>query len=177
MFADVTNYKNSGDWLYLVTGATVVDLAVILMTKYPGKNPSFGVGALNDWYTKFGALAAASDILSALIGIFFARLIYAQIGGSVIVFIAAIIGFQLFHDILFYIGVILPLPKGHNAMIDVFKAYASENGYAILLADAAILLGSAGIGSVLKGLPEQYTTGTLLVALYSLCYVLYTRSA
>ena len=177
MFADVTNYKNSGDWLYLVTGATVVDLLVIFMTKYPGKTPSFGIGALNDWYTKFGALAAASDILSALIGIFFARLIYAQIGGSVLVFIAAIIGFQLFHDILFYVGVILPLPKGHNAMIDVFKAYAAENGYAILLADAAILLGSAGIGSVLKGLPQQYTTGTLLVALYSLCYVLYTRAA
>jgi hypothetical protein len=177
MFADITKYKNSGDWLYLTTGAIVVDLLVIFMTKYPGNHPMFGVTALNDWYTKFGALAATSDILSALIGIFFARLIYAQIGGSVIVFIAAIIGFQLFHDFLFYVAVILPLPKGHNAMIDVFKAYAAENGYAILLADAAILLGTAGIGSVLKGLPEHYTTGTLLVSLYSLCYVLYTRSA
>lgn len=177
MFADITNYKNSGDWLYLVTGATVVDLLVIFMTKYPGKRPAFGVEALNDWYTEFGALAAVSDILSALIGIFFARLIYGWIGGPIFVFIAAILGFQLFHDILFYVGVILPLPKGENAMIDVFKAYAAENGHAILLADAAILLGSAGIGSVLKGLPEYYTTGTLLVSLYSLCYVLYTRAA
>jgi len=174
---DVSNYKNSGDWLYLITGATVVDLFVIFMTKYPGPKPTFGVNALNDWYTKFGALAAASDILSALIGLFFARLIYAQLGGSVWVFIAAILGFQLFHDILFYLAVILPLPKGENAMIDVFKAYAAENGYAILFADAAILLGSAGIGSVLKGLPEQYTVGTLLIALYSLCYVVYTKSA
>jgi hypothetical protein len=174
MFTNVSNYKNNGDWFYLITGATVVDLAVILMTKYPGKRPIFGVEALNDWYTRFGALAAASDILSALIGIFFARLIYAQLGGS---FIGAILGFQVFHDLLFYLGVILPLPKGENAMIDVFKAYAAENGYAILLADAGILLGSAGIGSVLKELPEHYTTGTLFVALYALCYVLYTRSA
>ena len=177
MFADITNYKNSGDWLYLVTGATVVDLLVILMTKYPGKHPVFGVTALNDWYTRFGALAAASDILSALIGIFFARIIYAQLGGSIVVFIGAILGFQLFHDLFFYLGVIVPLPKGGNEMIDVFKAYAAENGHAILFADAAILLGSAGIGSFLKGLPEHYTTGTLLVALYALCYVLYTRSA
>ena len=177
MFGDVTNYKNSGDWLYLVTGATVVDLLVIIMTKYPGKHPMFGVTALNDWYTRFGALAAASDILSALIGIFFARLIYAQIGGSVWAFIAAILGFQIFHDLLFYIGVIVPLPKGHNEMIDVFKAYAAENGHAILFADAGILLGTAGIGSVLKGLPEHYTTGTLFIALYALCYILYTRSA
>jgi hypothetical protein len=177
MFADITNYNNTGDWFYLTTGATVVDLAVIFMTKYPGPKPVFGVKALNDWYTRFGALAAASDILSALIGIFFARLIYAQLGGPVWVFVAAILGFQLFHDLLFYVGVILPLPKGENEMIDVFKAYAAENGYAILFADAAILLASAGTGSALKALPEQYTTGTLLIALYSLCYVLYTRSA
>jgi len=177
MFADITNYKNGGDWLYLVTGAIVIDFLVILMTKYPGSKPMFGVTALNDWYTQFGALAAASDILSALIGIFFARLIYAQLGGPVWVFVASILGFQLFHDILFYLGVILPLPKGENAMIDVFKAYATENGYAILLADAAILLGSSGIASFLKGLPEHYTTGTLLVTLYALCYALYTRSA
>jgi hypothetical protein len=177
MFADVTNYKNTGDWFYLTTGATVVDLAVIFMTKYPGPKPVFGVKALNDWYTRFGALAAVSDILSALIGIFFARLIYAQLGGPVWVFLASILGFQLFHDILFYLGVILPLPKGENEMIDVFKAYAAENGFAILFADAAILLGSAGLGSALKALPEHYTTGTLFVALYALCYVLYTRSA
>jgi hypothetical protein len=177
MFGDVSNYKNEGDWLYLITGATVVDLAVIFMTKYPGSNPAFGVKALNDWYTKFGLLAAASDILSALIGIFFARIIYAQLGGPIWVFIASIIGFQLFHDILFYVGVILPLPKGENAMIDVFKAYAAENGSAILLADAAILLGTAGVASFLKALRPVYTTGTLLVALYALCYILYTKSA
>ena len=177
MFGDVSNYKNEGDWLYLVTGAVVVDLAVIFMTKYPGPSPMFGVKALNDWYTRFGALAAASDILSALIGLFFARLIYAQLGGPIWVFIASIIGFQLFHDVLFYLGVILPLPKGENAMIDVFKAYAAENGHTILFADAAILLGSVGVASLLKGLRPFYTTGTLLVALYSLCYVLYTRPA
>lgn len=177
MFGNVSNYKNEGDWLYLVTGAVVVDLAVILMTKYPGNRPSFGVAALNDWYTRFGILAAASDILSALIGIFFARLIYAQLGGPVWVFIAAILGFQVFHDLVFYLGVIIPLPKGENAMIDVFKAYAAENGFAILFADAAILLSTAGLGSALKALPEYYTTGTLLTSLYSLCYVLYTRSA
>ena len=176
MFANITNYKATGDWFYLTTSAIVVDLAVIFMTKYPGKHPMFGVKALNDWYTEFGALAAASDILSALIGIFFARLIYAQLGGPVWVFVAAIIGFQLFHDLLFYLAVIVPLPKGENAMIDVFKAYAAENGAAIFLADAAILLATAGLGSFLKGLPEYYTTGTLLTSLYSLCYVIYTKA-
>ena len=176
MFANIMNYKATGDWFYLTTSAIVVDLAVVFMTKYPGKNPTFGVEALNDWYTEFGALAAASDILSALIGLFFARLIYAQLGGPVWVFIAAILGFQLFHDLLFYVAVIVPLPKGENAMIDVFKAYAAENGYAILFADALILLATAGVGSFLKALPEHYTTGTLLTSLYSLCYLLYTRA-
>ena len=177
MFGDVSNYKNEGDWLYLVTATLVVDVVMVFMTKYPGPSPMFGVKALNDWYTRFGLLAAASDILSILIGIFFARLIYAQLGGPIWIFIASILGFQLFHDILFYVGVILPLPKGENAMIDVFKAYAAENGHKILFADAAIMLGSVGVASLLKGLRPLYTTGTLLIALYSLCYVLYTRAA
>lgn len=177
MFGNVSNYKNEGDWLYLATGAVVVDLAMVFMTKYPGSNPVFGVKVLNDWYTKFGALAAASDILSILIGIFFARLIYGLLGGPIWVFIAAILGFQLFHDILFYVGVIIPLPKGENEMIDVFKAYAAENGSAILLADSIIMLSSIGVASFLKGMSPVYTTGTLLVALYALCYILYTKSA
>lgn len=176
MFGDVSNYKNEGDWLYLVTGAVVVDLVVIFMSKYLGQ-PVLGIKTLNDWYTQFGLLAAGADILSVLMGLFFARLIYAQLGGPIWVFIASILGFQLFHDVLFYLGVILPLPKGENAMIDVFKAYAVENGHKILFADAAIMLGSVGVASFLKALRPVYTTGTLLVALYALCYILYTKSA
>jgi hypothetical protein len=179
MFADVTNYKNNDDWLYLLTAVVLVDIIAIIGTKYAKPTSStFGVKALNDWYTQFGILAVAADVLSILIGIFFARFIYGWIGiRSIYLFLAVLVGFQLFHDIIFYLFVVLPLPKGENAMIDVFKAYGQENGTQILFVDALMMLGSVGIASFLKGLSEHYTTGTLLVALYSVCYFMYTRSA
>jgi hypothetical protein len=175
MLTNITNYNQTGDWFYIVIAAIVVDFAVIYMTKYPGPNPFFKVQALNDWYTRFGALAAVSDITSALIGIAAARYIYTAMGlKGVAAFVACIVGFQLFHDAFFYLAVIKPLPKGENAMIDVFKAYAVENGAMILIADALILLATAGLGSALKELPVHYTISTAFVTIYAMTYILYT---
>ena len=174
MFADITNYNNNSDWLYLVIGAIVVDLLVIIMARYPG--PYFKFGVLNEWYDRFGINAAIADITSALIGLAAARYIYGLAGlKGPLMFLLAMLLFQVFHDIFFYLAVILPLPAGENEMIDVFKAYAQENGAMILVADALILLASAGIGSFLKGLPVHYTASTGIVAIYSLMYILYTK--
>jgi len=172
----ITNYNQNGDWFYIVIAAIVVDFVVIVMSKYAGPRPFFKVGALNDWYTRFGALAAASDITSALIGIAAARYIYTAMGfKGVAAFVACIIAFQLFHDAFFYLAIIRPLPTGENQMIDVFKAYAAENGALILVADALILLSTAGLGSVLKDLPVHYTVSTAFVSIYAMTYILYTR--
>ena len=62
-------------------------------------------------------------------------------------------------------------------MIDVFKAYAAENGSKILVADAAILIASAGIGSALKALPAHYTVSVALVTMYAMTYIFYTKRA
>jgi hypothetical protein len=179
MFGDVTNYKTTGDWRYLIPATILTDLFVIFSTKYlKPSHSTFGVKALNDWYTQFGIFAVGSDVLSILIGIFFARCIYGWIGTrSILLFLAVLLAFQLFHDIFFYLCIILPLPKGENAMIDVFKAYSQENGLQILGVDALMMLGSVGVASFLKGLPEYYTTGTLFISLYAVCYIVYTRSA
>jgi hypothetical protein len=176
MFTNITNYNQTGDWFYLVIAAIVVDFVVIVMSKYAGPRPFFKVAALNDWYTRFGALAAASDITSALIGIAAARYIYTALAlTGAAAFVACIVGFQLFHDAFFYLAVIKPLPTGENQMIDVFKAYAAENGAMILVADALILLSTAGLGSVLKGLPVHYTVSTAFVSIYAMTYILYTK--
>lgn len=178
MFADITNYRMNGDWLFLTTAAMVVDYAVILMTRYPGPNPNFKVKALNEWYDRFGLVAAICDIGSALIGLGAARYIYTLAGfTSALMFIACIVGFQLLHDALFYLLIIQPTAKGQNEMIDVFKAYAAENGAKILAADAAILLSSAGIASALKALPTHYTVSVAIVTMYAMTYIFYTKRA
>jgi len=177
MITNITNYRNTGDWFYLVTATLFVDLVVIFMAKYPTATPLFKVGALNEWYDKFGITAVGSDVLSILIGIMFARYIYTGFGfKGPFWFIAILLLFQLAHDVFFYVAVILGLPKGHNAMIDVFKKYATENGYKILVADSLMMISTVVLGSILKGLDYHWTIATSFITLYSLTYVIYTRS-
>jgi hypothetical protein len=177
MFSDITKFSTTGDWLYLVTAVCLVDFVVIMLAKYPGRDPYFKVGQLNEWYDRFGVFAVASDVLSILIGIFFARYIYSALGlNNPLYFVAILLAFQLAHDIFFYVTVIQQLPAGHNQMIDVFKAYGAENGAKILVSDALMMLGSVGVASYLKSLPEQYTIGTLFITLYSICYSVFTRT-
>ena len=177
MITNITNYRNTGDWFFLVPATLLVDLVVIFMAKYPGSEPSFQVGALNEWYDKFGIAAVGSDVLSILIGVMFARYIYTGLGlKGAFWFIAVLLLFQLAHDVFFYVSVILALPKGHNAMIDVFKSYAAENGFKILGADSLMMISAVGVASILKNMDYHWTVATSFVTLYSLCYVIYTRS-
>lgn len=176
MFRDITNYHATGDWFYLVSAVFLVDLIVIFLAKYPGENPFFKIDVLDKWYETFGVFAVASDVLSILIGILVARYIYTGLGlKNPLYFIAILLLFQLFHDLVFYVFVINPLPRGHNKMIDVFKEYGDENGVKILGADAIMMLSSVAIGSLLKALPDHLTISAMFATLYSLCYIVFTR--
>jgi len=178
MFADITNYRMNGDWFFLITATIVVDYVVILMARYPGPDPVFKVGALNEWYDRFGLVAAICDVGSLLIGLAAARYIYTLAGFSgALMFLVCIVGFQLLHDILFYLAFIQPAVPGQNQMMDVFKAYAAENGAKILVADAAMLLASAAVASALKALPAHYTASVALVTVYAMTYSFYQKRA
>ena len=173
----ITNYAQNADWFYILPAIAVVDFLVILLSKYPSASPVFGVAALNKWYDDFGVFAVLSDILSIAIGIAAARYIYGIAGlHNPLYFLAILVAFQLAHDILFYIAVIQPIPANHNRMIDVFKAYGTENGWKILVSDALMMLGSVGLASYLKSLPNHFTTATALVTVYAICYVVFTRT-
>jgi len=173
---NITNYKNIGDWFYIIPAAILVDFIVIVMAKFPGEKPDFGVNALNDWYNKFSTFAVVSDVTSLLIGIAAARYIYTSLNlNSPILFIVVLLIFQLFHDLFFFTAVITPIKKGHNAMIDVFKSYAEENGAKILVADALMLVGSVLTAHILKALPDHFTVSVTLITLYALCYIIYTK--
>jgi hypothetical protein len=176
MLTNIANFNNNADWLYLIVAVILVDLVVILLARYPGRQPYFKVGALNDWYDRFGVVAVLGDLLSLLIGLAGARYIYTLAGFSgPLMFVAAILIFQAAHDIFFYTAIIRQMPSGANGMIDVFKAYAIENGAKIMAADALMLLASAAVASGLKSLPLHYTVSTGLVATYAMTYTLHTK--
>ena len=59
-------------------------------------------------------------------------------GWNAIIFILVVVLIQMIHDILLYYLVILPIPKGHNSIIDMYKVYAEENGFAIIPGDSML---------------------------------------
>ena len=168
--------SNTNDWFYIIPAVLLVDLVVICLAKYPGKNPFFKIDTLDKWYNSFGIFAIGSDVLSILIGIMVTRYIYTGLGlTNPFYFIAILLLFQLFHDFVFYFLVIRPMPEGHNKMIDVFKEYGDENGVKILGADALMMIFSVLTASLLKYLPDHVTVSTTFLTLYSLCYIVFTR--
>jgi hypothetical protein len=61
-------------------------------------------------------------------------------------------------------------------MIDVFKAYAAAGQGRILVADAAMMTGSALLASTLVGLPTVVTLFVGSLAVYAIPYILTTRN-
>jgi hypothetical protein len=171
----IGNYKDVGDWTYILLGILFVDVAVLFIARY---YPDFLGKNLNIWYEQFGLNAVISDVFIIAIGFAITRHIYTYFfpgAFNIWIFLSLLVAVQAIHDILFYLLVILPIPRGHNRMIDVFKDYAS-GGPIIIAGDAGLMLGSAIAAMVLKG-QEPYTVAFVgLLTVYALPYILETRN-
>jgi len=158
------------NWIALLSATAWVDLIVVFIQKFLFTMTN----SLSVWYSTFGMIAVTSDILINVLGVALAKFIAPTATGWSLVSLSVTI--QLIHDILFYIGVIVPLPMGHNKVIDLFKKYSSEGSWKILLADAAMITGSV-LG--MEYLEKEYSTDQIiflgLLAVYALTYLVYTR--
>jgi uncharacterized protein YacL len=125
--------------------------------------------SLDAWYAQFGIVAVISDCLVIIIGILLAQTFLPSIP-----LVPASIFVQLVHDILFYLLVILPVPLGQNKMIDLFKAYANENGWKILAYDSFMIGSTAFIGQELTALSSKNVSLIGLIGAYALTYIIYT---
>ena len=90
-------------------------------------------------------------------------------------FVVLLVGVQLLHDVSFYYGVIKPLPKGHNAIIDTYKLYAEENGGMVLAGDSLLMIGSAIAAFGLLSLPTPVTIFITALTVYTLPHILNTK--
>lgn len=161
----------------ILVAVLIVDLVVIFLVRY---FPRFWGSTINIWYDKFGLSAVISDVLIIVLGFFLAQFVYRnyvkpRIGWNPMVFAAVLVGVQVLHDLLFYFGVIRPIPKGHNAMMDVFKVYAERGGSKVVAADAAMMLGSFGIASLLTSAAPAATPFAGVLAAYAVPYILTTQ--
>jgi hypothetical protein len=179
LLGDISDYENNTDWAYILLGILIVDVVVLFLTRY---FPDFLGKNLNIWYERFGLGAVISDVFIIAIGFALARYAYRYFVPmstdpfNLPLFLGLLIVIQAIHDILFYVGVILPIPRGHNRMIDVFKDYAAGGGGRIILGDAGLMLGSAFAAMVLKEAPTHATVFTGLLTVYALPYILETNN-
>lgn len=145
-----------------------VDFITIALHKF------FNFGrSLDKWYAQFGAVAVISDCLVIVLGIMIAQFIVP--GASTLILAAVSIAVQLVHDYLFYILVILGVPKGQNSMIDLFKEYASENSWKILVADSTMIGSTVVLADMLSEYSDNVTSFIGLLGAYALTYIIYTK--
>jgi uncharacterized protein YacL len=154
--------------LDIAIAAAIVDFITIVISKF------FNMGkSLDKWYSKFGMTAVLSDCLVIILGIQLAMFFWPKVG---IIYIAILaVWIQIIHDILFYFLVIETVPHGQNEMIDLFKEYASENSYKIILYDSAMIAGTAFLADYLSKIHESSVNFIGLLTVYALTYIVYTK--
>lgn len=145
-----------------------VDFITIALHKF------FNFGrSLDKWYAQFGFVAVISDCLVIILGILIAQFLVP--GASTLVLAVVSIVVQLVHDYLFYIVVILGVPKGQNSMVDLFKEYAKENTWKILVADSTMIGSTVVLAELLSEYSDAVTSFIGLLGAYALTYIIYTR--
>ena len=156
-------------WTPLYTAVAIVDFVVIVLSKFFPLTK-----ALGNWYRDFGIVAVASDILIIILGIALAKFMFPDATGFTLAGISIVI--QVLHDVLFYVGVILPTPPGQNKIIDLFKNYAAEGSWKIIVADSAMIGSSALLMEALDNNLTDDQNGFLgLLISYALLYIIYTK--
>ena len=165
----LSNYKDLNNVPYILFGALVIDLVVIALTK----SNLLGTN-LKVWYNDFGLSAVIADTLILVLGIMIAQYLYTEFfsKSTPIIFLVLIGIVQLIHDVLFYIFAILGTPKGQNRVMDLFNTYAKELSGKILVADLAMILGSAGVAAAATTLSKPLFVFLSVLAVYTVPYII-----
>jgi len=154
--------------LNILSAVAVVDFVTVALSKF------FNLGkSLDKWYAKFGMTAVLSDCLIIVLGIQLALLIEPKAGWFHLLCMALAI--QTFHDIWFYFAVIQTVPVGRNEMIDLFKEYAHENSWKIVVADSLMVVSTVLLAEQLSHFHEPVVSFVGLLATYALTYIIYTH--
>jgi hypothetical protein len=178
---DIGNYKKTSDLWYIIIAVLAIDVLVIALCRFL---PEVFGSSLNRWYDLFSLNAVIADVLIIFIGFLIARYVWTGYAKekfsdgkwSPLKFTGLSVAVQLVHDVLFYFGVITQVPRGQNAMMDVFKDYAASGGAKILFGDALMMVGSSVLAIGLKSQPWHIVASFASVVGYALPYLLYTRN-
>lgn len=173
---NISNYEEGFDLWLILAAILLIDVIVIIIARFTGL---FGT-MINVWYDKFGLNAVLADVLIIFLGFMLGRWIYTtylkpRYGWDGWIFTGLMIVIQMIHDLLFYVGIIRPIDKGANAMLDVFKDYAEQGGWKILVADAGMVVGSTAVAMMYKNVSMPIVAGITALVAYTVPYLLYAK--
>jgi hypothetical protein len=174
---NISDYRDISNIPYFLLGILIVNIVVLFIIRYTG----LGGKSLSTWYDKFGLIAVIADVLIIFIVFILGQIIYTHFilpyyGWNPIVFILIVVFIQMIHVFSLYYFVILPIPLGHNAIIDMYKMYAEENSSGIIIGDALLMIAYFLVTLGLKYLPDYVNTSIAMIAIYTMTYILYTKT-
>lgn len=173
MFKDISKFNNLNDYLPILSATIIIDV-IFQLALYYG---FFLSSTLNQWYKEFRLSAVLSDICIILIGFIIARYFYNKIFEefNIIKFIILLLVIQIIHDILFYLFIIKPIPKGKNQMFDLFKKYSKEHSFKAIIGDSLMMISSALLASYFANYDMNTNIIILIISLYTIPYTLFTN--
>lgn len=177
-WADISDYGEVMDWVYIGIAVLLVDVIVLFLIRY---FPNFFGKTINVWYNRFKLSAILADVAIIMLGFGISRYVYSEYiyptyDWNALYFTATAVITQIVHDVAFYMGVVRPIPAGHNAMIDIFKMYGEEVGVKGIVADSGLVIASTGVSMLLKAAPAHVTAIVGILGLYMVPYILETRN-
>ena len=148
----VPNYKNSFEYLPLLTSNLYADLLIIFITfsGILGAGKSWKV--LANWYKKYRLSAMIADILIGVLYLMAARYVDYTYNLKLDLFKFGVlaVGIQLIFDFLFYL-MFSAVPLGKNHMLDMFKSWAKYAKLDALWGDSILVL----VGVILSAFLNQ----------------------
>ncbi len=169
MFTDISKFNNISDYFPILNGSLLADILIIFATFYLPK--IIGSNQLANWYKKYGLSAVIADTLILVIGMIIARALYSKIFGdqfNIFKFAFLVLIIQIIHDFVFYFGIIKPLPRGVNNMIDMFKDYAEEVSVGAVVGDSIMIT----MAVIFASLFACYNNNTNIIILIILVYLM-----
>jgi len=170
-FKDISNFKNTSDYLAILNGSLIADVIIILMVFFGFFKSKF----LKNWYLKLNFFAVVADVLILVIGAILTRYFYPMIfkDWSIVKFTGLFVVIQVIHDVLFYIFFDKIVPRGSNVVFDMFKDYAKEVSGGAILGDSFMVVMTALLSSLLASQSLNTNIIILILASYILPYIMY----
>ena len=170
-FKDISNFKDTSDYLAILNGSLIADVIIILMVFFGFFKSKF----LKNWYLKFNFFAVVADVLILVIGAIITRYFYPKLfkEWSIVKYTGLFVVIQVIHDILFYLFFEKVVPRGSNVVFDMFKDYAKEVGGGAILGDSFMVVMTALLSSLLASQSKNTNIIILVLATYVLPYIMY----